>query len=250
MRAYAGGERPQAPKIDRAACAEAQSGLRFCPPLCGGKGHCARSLSARRKGFASAVIPQPTKKERNPAMNDIRLLHTPQWQLSGTDWLFVVGNQTVAKLVPNFDKTAPAASGFRSSTFPTTRITAGMLLTLRHWNPPRPISSSGGSRCAEAKRSDHEQGDRAGCHRGPPTYHNSRLSGLIFPNVGVIKKIILKNCAHVRRSRKPANTHRLYSCLATGDRGREIPQVARSWPHTEKRRPIWPELTKHPSWYA
>lgn len=51
-------------------------------------------------------------------MNDIRLLHTPQWQLSGTDWLFVVGNQTVAKLVPNFDKDRPRCKWLSIIDFP------------------------------------------------------------------------------------------------------------------------------------
>lgn len=36
-------------------------------------------------------------------MNDIRLLHSPRWQLSGTEWHLMVGNRSVAKIIPNFD---------------------------------------------------------------------------------------------------------------------------------------------------
>jgi hypothetical protein len=33
-------------------------------------------------------------------MNGISLLHAPQWQLDGDNWLLIVGNRTVAKLLP------------------------------------------------------------------------------------------------------------------------------------------------------
>ena len=35
-------------------------------------------------------------------MNDIRLLHTPRWQFSGTEWHLMVGNRSVAKIIHNF----------------------------------------------------------------------------------------------------------------------------------------------------
>ena len=34
-------------------------------------------------------------------MNDVTLLHTPRWQLDGDEWLMIVGNRTVAKIIPN-----------------------------------------------------------------------------------------------------------------------------------------------------
>jgi hypothetical protein len=35
-------------------------------------------------------------------MNDIKLLHAPTWRLCGTEWHLIVGNRSVAKLIPNF----------------------------------------------------------------------------------------------------------------------------------------------------
>jgi len=40
-------------------------------------------------------------------MNDVRLLHTPQWQLDGDEWLMIVGNRTVAKIIANEDANFP-----------------------------------------------------------------------------------------------------------------------------------------------
>jgi hypothetical protein len=37
-------------------------------------------------------------------MNDVRLLHTPKWQLCGVNWHLIVGNHSVAKIKPNFDR--------------------------------------------------------------------------------------------------------------------------------------------------
>jgi hypothetical protein len=35
-------------------------------------------------------------------MNEAQLLHEPRWALAGTEWHLVVGNRSVAKIVPNF----------------------------------------------------------------------------------------------------------------------------------------------------
>ena len=40
-------------------------------------------------------------------MNDVKILHKLQWNLVGTDWHLVVGNRTVARIVPNFSKIFP-----------------------------------------------------------------------------------------------------------------------------------------------
>jgi hypothetical protein len=37
-------------------------------------------------------------------MNEVKSLHVPMWQLSGTEWHLIVGNRSVAKVVPNFDR--------------------------------------------------------------------------------------------------------------------------------------------------
>ena len=33
--------------------------------------------------------------------NDVRLIHPPTWQLDGDEWHMIVGNRSVAKIVPN-----------------------------------------------------------------------------------------------------------------------------------------------------
>ena len=40
-------------------------------------------------------------------MNDVKLLHTPQWHLCGADWHMIVGNRSVATIIPNFDRRSP-----------------------------------------------------------------------------------------------------------------------------------------------
>jgi hypothetical protein len=40
-------------------------------------------------------------------MNKVSLLHAPQWTLVGTQWHLIVGNRSVAKLIPNSDRTFP-----------------------------------------------------------------------------------------------------------------------------------------------
>jgi len=40
-------------------------------------------------------------------MNKVSLLHAPQWNLVGTEWHLIVGNRTVARLIPNSDHNFP-----------------------------------------------------------------------------------------------------------------------------------------------
>ena len=40
-------------------------------------------------------------------MDEIKSLHKPQWNLVGVDWHMIVGNQSVAKIVPNFEPGSP-----------------------------------------------------------------------------------------------------------------------------------------------
>lgn len=48
-----------------------------------------------------------SKPTDDPALTEARLLHEPKWQLVDTDWHMIVGNRTVAVLVPNFDTQFP-----------------------------------------------------------------------------------------------------------------------------------------------
>src|SRR5258708_5614986 len=49
---------------------------------------------------------QPNNLERY-LMNDIKLLHKPQWTLVGTDWHMIIGNRSVAHLIPVFSPHVP-----------------------------------------------------------------------------------------------------------------------------------------------
>jgi hypothetical protein len=40
-------------------------------------------------------------------MTDIHSLHRPQWRIDGAEWHLIVGNRSVAKLIPNFDPAHP-----------------------------------------------------------------------------------------------------------------------------------------------
>jgi hypothetical protein len=40
-------------------------------------------------------------------MNDVSLLHVPRWQLVETDWHLMIGNRTLAVLIPNSDTRFP-----------------------------------------------------------------------------------------------------------------------------------------------
>jgi len=41
-------------------------------------------------------------------MNDVHLFHTPHWRLDGDQWFMVVGNRTVAKIIPSIIPQKPA----------------------------------------------------------------------------------------------------------------------------------------------
>jgi hypothetical protein len=51
---------------------------------------------------------QPNKQlRRETAMNNVLPIHTPEWRLVETDWHIIVGNRTVAVLMPNSDEHFP-----------------------------------------------------------------------------------------------------------------------------------------------
>jgi hypothetical protein len=46
-------------------------------------------------------------KGRYCTMTNIQALHRPQWRIDGVEWHLIVGNRSVAKLIPNFDPARP-----------------------------------------------------------------------------------------------------------------------------------------------
>jgi hypothetical protein len=43
-------------------------------------------------------------------MTEVLFLHTPRWQPDGDEWHLIVGNRSVARLIPNADDLFPAGS--------------------------------------------------------------------------------------------------------------------------------------------